>query len=346
MLNILRSLPPGFLHSTARDLHRILPGPTLVHLEGRRTPALFVSILLHGNEDVGLQAIQLLLRHYRDRPLPRALSLFIGNVAAAERGVRRLPGQPDYNRAWPGGEEEGSTEHALLSQVVEEMRQRGVFASIDLHNNTGLNPHYACINRLDPPFLHLATLFSRTVVYFIRPTGVQSMAFAPLCPAVTVECGRVGDAHGIEHAHRYLESCLHIAELPRHPIAARDIDLFHTVATVTIPAGIRFGFGDPAADLDLREDIERLNFSELAAGTPFATARRNDRPVLEVRDEQGKERSDHFLIRHGQQILLRRPVMPAMLTRDKRVIQQDCLCYFMERYPLPQHRESSHLATG
>ncbi|HHL45167.1 MAG TPA: hypothetical protein ENJ24_01200, partial [Gammaproteobacteria bacterium] len=90
----------------------------------------------------------------------------------------------------------------------------------------------------------------------------------------------------------------------------------------------------------------RLNFSELAAGTPFATARRNDRPVLEVRDEQGKERSDHFLIRHGQQILLRRPVMPAMLTRDKRVIQQDCLCYFMERYPLPQHRESSHLATG
>jgi len=246
MLNILRSLPPGFLHSTARDLHRILPGPTLVHLEGRRTPALFVSILLHGNEDVGLQAIQLLLRHYRDRPLPRALSLFVGNVAAAERGVRRLPGQPDYNRAWPGGEEEGSAEHALLSQVVEEMQQRGVFASIDLHNNTGLNPHYA-----------------------------------------------------------YLESCLHIAELPHHPIAAR----------------IRFGFGDPAADLDLREDIERLNFSELAAGTPFATARRNDRPVLEVRDEQGKERSDHFLIRHGQRILLRRPVMPAIVEDTSQLLR-------------------------
>jgi hypothetical protein len=26
--------------------------------------------------------------------------------------------------------------------------------------------------------------------------------------------------------------------------------------------------------------------------------------------------------------------MPAMLTRDVRVIRQDCLCYFMERYPI------------
>ena len=53
-----------------------------------------------------------------------------------------------------------------------------MFASIDIHNNTGLNPHYGCVNRLDPPFLHLATLFSRIVVYFKRPLGVQSAAFA------------------------------------------------------------------------------------------------------------------------------------------------------------------------
>jgi len=28
-------------------------------------------------------------------------------------------------------------------------------------------------------------------------------------------------------------------------------------------------------------------------------------------------------------------LMPAMLTRDKRVIRQDCLCYLMERISLP-----------
>jgi hypothetical protein len=34
--------------------------------------------------------------------LPRSLSLFVGNTAAAEQGVRHLPEQPDYNRVWPG----------------------------------------------------------------------------------------------------------------------------------------------------------------------------------------------------------------------------------------------------
>ena len=66
-----------------------------------------------------------------------------------------------------------------MRAVVDIMRERGVFASIDLHNNTGSNPHYACVNRLDNRYLHLATLFARTVVYFLRPTGVQSVSYLP-----------------------------------------------------------------------------------------------------------------------------------------------------------------------
>lgn len=59
---------------------------------------LFVSMLLHGNETTGLLAVQRLLDKYRDQPLPRALSVFVGNVEAARLGLRRLEGQPDYNR--------------------------------------------------------------------------------------------------------------------------------------------------------------------------------------------------------------------------------------------------------
>ena len=59
-------------------------------------------MLLHGNEDTGLKAIQSLLADYRGRALPRALSLFVGNVQAAAQGQRHLEGQPDYNRVWPG----------------------------------------------------------------------------------------------------------------------------------------------------------------------------------------------------------------------------------------------------
>ncbi|HHL45699.1 MAG TPA: peptidase M14 [Gammaproteobacteria bacterium] len=335
MLDIIHAIPPGFLETSAAELHRILERPTLIHLPGRRSTPLFVSILLHGNEDVGLHAIQQLLLAYRGRTLPRALSIFVGNVAAAKEGVRRLPQQLDYNRAWPGGDYGNTPEHAMLSRVVEEMRQRQVFASVDLHSNTGLNPHYACVNRLEHAFLHLATLFSRTVVYFTRPTGVQSMAFAPLCPAVTVECGRVGDTRGIEHARAYVEACLNLSALPEYPVACHDLDLFHTVATVKIPADVSFGCGNPQAELNLRADLERLNFRELAEGTLFAHVNRDKGILLQVKNEAGDEKGDDFFTRGAGEIILRRPVMPAMLTCDEKVIRQDCLCYFMERYPLP-----------
>ena len=146
-------------------------------MPGRRGEPLFVSILLHGNEDVGLLAIQQVLREHPGQPLPRALSLFIGNVEAARRGVRRLDHQPDYNRVWPGADEDGLPEHSMMRGIVDEMRRRRVFASIDLHNNTGRNPHYSCINRLEDRQLQLASLFGRTVVVFERPHGVQSMGF-------------------------------------------------------------------------------------------------------------------------------------------------------------------------
>lgn len=136
MLRQLDHLPPGLLECSADQLESVLGGPTLIHLKGRRASALFVSLLLHGNETTGWDAVTRLLRSYDIgggvRSLPRSVSLFIGNVAAAAQGVRRLDGQPDYNRVWPGSEEPASTEQMLMQQVFDIMRERGLFASVDL----------------------------------------------------------------------------------------------------------------------------------------------------------------------------------------------------------------------
>jgi len=336
LLKILDALPDGFLAARAADLSRILPGPTLLHLVGRRVEPLFVSILLHGNEDVGLLAVQKLLKSVGSQTLPRSLSIFVGNVDAARLGVRRLEGQPDYNRVWPGAEDDGTPEHAMMRQIVADMRSHRVFASVDLHNNTGRNPHYACVNRLELPFLHLAALFSRTVVYFQRPRGVQSMAFAQICPAVTCECGKVGDAAGAAHAAEFLEGCLNLSEIPSHPVAAGDIHLFHTVATVTVPPTTSFSFSSPESDLLFPSNLESLNFQELQPGTVVARRRTDSTAGLEVRDESDREVSADFLEIERDAIRLRRPVMPSMLTCNEQVIRQDCLCYFMERFPLPE----------
>ena len=341
VLTILEQVPDGFLDATPDQLHRVLGGPALLHLRGRRSPALFASVLLHGNEHTGLQAVQQLLQKYQQRELPRALSIFVGNVSAARYGVRRLDQQLDYNRIWPGGQHTDSPEGAMMAQVLDLMARRGVFASVDVHNNTGLNPHYACVNRLDNRFFHLATLFSRVVVYFTSPRGVQSQAFASLCPAVTVECGKSGDPHSAEHAIEYLDACLHLSEFAQHPPREQDMALFHTVATVKIPPEVSFSFGERDTDLLFEKDLDHLNFRELAAGTRLGRVRAGSQVSLQAWNEQQEDvAARYFHIKDGE-LRLSRPVMPSMLTLDGRVIRQDCLCYLMERYHLPQHFEAT-----
>jgi hypothetical protein len=326
----LYHVPDGLLSVAAPDLHTVLRGPTLLHLPGTRPDPLFVAVLLHGNENTGLEAMQQVLQRYGGRPLPRALSLFVGNVAAARHNLRRLEHEPDYNRMWPGTAAQHHPLRDLLASVVDEMRTRRVFASIDIHNNTGLNPHYACVNRLGPPFLHLARLFSRTVVHFERPLGVQSAAFASLCPAVTVECGKPGIRENADHAAEFVDACLHLAHLPDHPVPKHDLDLYHTVATVNVPEAINFCVGAGDCELSFSGDLDTLNFQDLEPGWPLARVR-GPGLKLQVWDHRGRDVSASFLGVRGDVLELKRAVTPAMLTKDARVIRQDCLCYFMER---------------
>jgi len=324
------SLPEGLLDISAEALHTLIPEPTLFHLPGKRPETLFVSVLLHGNEPTGFLAVQKLLQKYHGQTLPRGLTLFFGNTQAARFNLRRLDSQPDFNRIWPGTALPQSPETVWAGQICQIMRQRGVFASIDVHNNTGLNPHYACINKLDKDYLHLGALFGRLLVYFTHPKGTQSSAFAEFCPAVTLECGRPGQPHGTEHAFEFLDSCLHLHEFPAQPVAKQDVDIYHTVAQVTVAEDASYSFSDAAVDLRLNPDLESLNFTEIPAGTVFGQTR-SDRMPLIARDNDGNPVTEQFLAIKNRQLQITRATMPSMLTLDERVIRQDCLCYLMER---------------
>lgn len=334
LLHHLERLPRGFTDAPADRLHELLPGPTLVHLSGERPDILFVSILQHGNEVTGLEAVQQLLSGYRNRPLPRAMSLFIANVNAAGAGRRRLQDQPDYNRCWPGTEHPASPETDMMRQVVDEMRRRPLFASVDIHNTTGDNPHHAAVNTLDHAALELARRFGRTVVYFTRPRGAQARAFADLCPAVILECGRVGSPGGRDHAREFLDHCLNLERVPDGPPRAGDIDLFESVALVHVPQAVSFRFGPGAhCELMLDPELDRFNFRELPAGTSFGRVRGERCPVRAVAPD-GSEATDRFFHVDGGMLCLRRPVMPSLLTRDPRIVRQDCLCHLLERFEI------------
>lgn len=330
-LDCFDHVPDALLDLPASALWRQLRGPTLFRLPGRQPQPLFVSVLLHGNEDSGWRAIQSVLRQHRDTPLPRAMLLFVGNIAAAKAHVRTLPEQEDHNRAWPGTPHPDTPLARLLAGLVETVRREAPFASIDIHNNTGNNPHYACVNNLGEAHLHLARLFGRTVVYFKQPVGVQSAALAAICPAVTLECGRADDATSVDHAAEFVHAALALQHFPDHRLPDSDLDLMRTFAIIKVPADASFSYDGSDADFRLRADLDRLNFSELDPGAVFGTLGGGGKRRFDIVQAEGERADGGYFDYTGGDIRLLRRAIPAMLTLDPDAVRLDCLGYLMHR---------------
>lgn len=334
---IYHEIPAGFLDARPQEMESLLGSPSLIVLPGRKAQPLFVSVILHGNEISGILALQELLKEYGNhgRELPRSLIIFVGNVAAAKANCRRLPTQKDYNRIWLM--EGDSPEEELARNVIAFLREQDLFASIDIHNNTGANPNYSCVNQLDQETLALASLFGRTVVFFTEPREVQTTALGKLCPAVTVECGQPGTRHGIDAARNFVDACLHINSLSDHNSAHDSIDLYESVARVKLPSECAFEFGGVNVSLDFRfpDNFDHLNFVEQPKDSLLGW-RFNPKLVLEVLDNDGKDVSPRYLAYENEEIRTKRSLVPSMFTKDPQAAVLDCLGYFMERYPLPE----------
>ncbi len=337
---ILDHLPDGLLECPAWELHQHLSGPTVIHLPGEHTRPLVVSVLQHGNETSGWEAIRRLLRgRYSKDPLPRSLIVLIGNIEAARHNVRYLPTQADLNRCWPGSTLPPTPWHLLQHKITEHIKRLAPFASIDIHNNTGRNPHYAAVNVIAPQALQLASEFSKTVVYFTEPRGVQSHAFSSFCPSVTLECGLSEDSQGADHALAYLEHVLRMGDLPDQFPPPNRLDLYQMFATLTIDSNTEFEFGgiadstsNPHRNEALRfpADLDQHNFCEWAPGFELARFNGAAMPLMAL-GHQGRDLTASCFTLKAGGIQTARPLMPAMLTQDRFAIRTDCLCYLMER---------------
>ena len=323
----MNHIPDDFLNAKAEDLLDILKTPTLFHLEGINPQPLFICTLLHGDETTGLYAIQRLLKKYRNEPPPRALSLFIGNIAAARENLRRLDTQDDYNRIWPGSHHSDSPEKDMMQIVTNIMRKKNPFASIDIHNNTGKNPHYGCINILNPHGLVLVSAFSDIAVYFTDPKGVQSSAFSDFCPSVVLECGQASDRSGEDHALSYIEKILQMDSLSSGD--SDNLMLYHTIARVTVPKTV--SIGDITKDICLNPQLEEKNFHQILPGTEFASINSTKNKLIIVNSESHEDITDEYMEIKDDRILFKKPITLSMFTTSERAIRQDCVCYLMEK---------------
>ena len=329
-LSIITELPEGFLEVEPRQIRKLLPTPTLLKLRGDEDLPLFVTILLHGNEYSGLKSVQSLLAKYRD-DLPRSLYLFVGNVAAAEANKRFLSGQVDFNRCWPGTDLPDSDAARLMQQVFDEVTADGLFAAIDVHNTNGTNPHYAGMTDVTQHNMHLAAMFNHIAVAFRSPRGVSTMAFDGVCPAITIECGRPGDAQGIRHASELIDALLHMDHFPQRPVAPHDLQLVRSLVTLKVAPDVSFDFNlSSPADLIFDSSFERKNFTEISSNEVFGYTR-VERP-LKITNQRGEDVTDEIIRIEDGNIYLNRSLMPTMITLDKNIVRQDCLCYLMEDY--------------
>ena len=103
--------------------------------------------MLHGNETSGLVAIQQFFRSILERDSSEmSFLVLLGNPLAFSQNKRLVNGQLDRNRIW---QLKGNhADHLLAKSVIDKIINFPLVCAIDIHNNTGKNPYFCCVNRL------------------------------------------------------------------------------------------------------------------------------------------------------------------------------------------------------
>lgn len=326
MKNYLTEIPKGFLEASPTELYKIVGDLTLIHLKGRDAKPLFLGCLAHGNEYTGLLVIQELLKKYQNQEFPRDLIILVNNVTAARHSRRHLDDQPDYNRIWEEGD---SQECKMALGVLSKIKEFDLFASIDIHNNTGRNPHYSCITSKDMPSRNLAKMFSPISLYFEVPTSALTSVMSRLCPSVTLEAGLPGVPDGTAHVLEFVEAVWHLKEVPHEPVSQQDLKVFCIAAAVKLPEEYSVGFGDDHLDADVVfiKDFDLYNFKEIPDQTVLGRIK-NGHKLLAI-DNNGKNIVDEFFIFSGNQIVNQVPLTLSMITLDSKIAKSDCVGYVM-----------------
>lgn len=341
-------LPAGWLEADDRAALEALGQPTLVripgHGEGRPRA---VSVLLHGDEPTGFQA---LLHVLRDGPhLPYDLYVFVGNVRAALAppgyAVRYLDDQEDLNRIWAPS----STTTPLrrtASEVLDHLRLADIEALVDLHNTSGDNPRYAIVTRPTVANLNLATLFTSHIVHWELSNGAFVEAVQDERHAVAVELGRPGQAGGFEAAVTGLRRYLDVPAIEERR-TLRPYTLMTGLHRVTVPPDVELRFGgtlDGTVDLVVPADADRHNFVEVAAGHTLGRVRRGVPIPVEVVAPDGHVATEDVVRIDGDRLVLTRAATPVMMTRTVEAVRKDCLVYLAVEETLPPSTSSASMS--
>ncbi len=333
LVSLLRSLerpPPSALPEDASAFLAQLGGPTCIRVPGRdRSRTRVATTLLHGNEPSGLRAFLGWLRGGAEPAVDAHLIVASVQAALEPPGFshRMLPGRRDLNRCFHGPFDD--TEGALAQEILRAIREAEPEALIDIHNNTGHNPSYGVGVEVTPEALALVSRFGSAFVWSHLRLGALMEVLRDI-PSATVEVGRSGDPEADAVALRGLTRFLGDETLDADP--AVPMRVLVTPMRVCVREGARLLVSDlppdaaHPADLVIRADLDRHNFERIEPGTRLGWVREGTRPLV-LLDEDGRDRADFYFEVRGGALIVRRSIIPIMITTDPAVAASDCLFY-------------------
>ena len=333
VLKIIKNLPQGFLTVKPSQITDLIKNPTLIDLKGEKNSPLFVSILLHGNEYSGLLIMQQVLKQYKNKALPRDLILFIGNPQAVAKGQRHLAHQADFNRIWKPG-----SRPLFADSVLKYVKHKNIRLGLDIHNNSGKNPLYACVTQKQDSSIKLAQKFSDKIVFFKQPDSVLSKALSPLCPAIVIECGQAGDLEGLKKGVKLIQSLLQDPQddWRQSPITVPNV--YYTFGLIRIQSDLKVSFASPPvlknSSLCLIKELESLNFKKLPPG--LLLGKTNSLKGIQLIDKFGKNIFDQYFSIKNTNWLVKSSFIPSMLTKNLAIAKSDCLAYTMDKISIEQ----------
>ncbi len=318
-LKIIKELPKDFLEMKDDEILKINKGPILYHLDLGFKNTISISTLLHGNEKSSFYIVQNLLNDTSFFTFN--LIVLFGNPLAAYKNKRFTNKQDDFNRMW------GENPPQWVKDVMDYYSSLNLYCNIDIHNNTGKNPYYTCVNSLDQKHVQLALHFSNLVIHLENDHNIQSTAVSKYCPSITLETGQSLEQQGIMHSSKVLKNLLKegIKSRSTKPI------IFGIKAQIFLDTDYLYFKSDfpkisHKSELYIVEDIEDFNFKKIEAGTIWGKCF-CERP-FKILSEDRDVFEEYFFIDEG---LIKNKIdfYPSMLTVQKEIIEKDCFGHIM-----------------
>lgn len=306
------SFDEHLLNVEARELHRFLTGSTVFDLRQRGTIPFFVSTLLHGNETSGWDAVRRFISDYPEA----SFVLLVGNVHAAAQNMRHLPHEVDFNRIW-----RQQPWHSNLKDLLEKYQP---WCGIDIHNNSGPNPHYSVVTDVRTSTLALATLFSNKVIFTDHTLDILAHGLSSHCPALTIETGTVEDPASEQRAYDFLERLNTVRCVPNTLQCEPE-----TYATIGI-VKVEHENGGIDNFPVFEQSLKQKSFKNLPAGSPFINSLPTGWRVNVLDPAHNRDLTNDFLEFRDDRAILKRDVVMSMFTHTPLLAIQDCVCYFLK----------------